>query len=64
MTEPITFTEPSYALFDVDQNAVLTTQWGNLAIFTVRSVAEQWAARSGRNIIVIPVEIKRGGYDA
>ena len=60
MTEvPITFREPSYALFDVDENAVLTTQWGNIAIFSTRIVAEQLAARSGRNVEVIPVMIQR-----
>ena len=42
---PVTFREPSYALFDVKENAIRTTQYGNLAIFSVRAVAEQWAAK-------------------
>lgn len=55
---PITFDEPSYALFDVEKNAVRTTQWGNLAIFSVKSMAEQWAQTSGSKIRVVPVSIK------
>lgn len=54
---PVTFREPSYAIFDVEKNAVRTTQWGNLAIFSVRAVAEQWAATSGAKLKVIPVLI-------
>lgn len=55
---PVTFVERSFALFDVDQNAVLTTQFGNLAIFSPRGIAEQWAAKSSRKIEVRPVYIK------
>lgn len=59
---PVTFREPSYALFDVDQNAVCTTEHGNLAIFSVQAMAELWASKTGRNIIVIPVRISRDGH--
>lgn len=34
--KPITFEALSYALFDVDSNAVLTTHHGNLAIFSTK----------------------------
>ena len=54
---PITFRESSYALFDVKENAVRTTQFGNLAIFSVRAVAEQWAARCGDDVKVVEVSI-------
>jgi hypothetical protein len=54
---PITFEAQSFALFDIDANAVLTTRWGNLAIFSVRAVAEQYASESRRNIKVVPVKI-------
>lgn len=57
---PITFTDLSYAIFDEDANAVCTTEWGNLAIFSVRAMAEQWAKKSTRKLTVIPVAIKRG----
>lgn len=57
---PITFEALSYALFDNDQNAVLTTVHGNLAIFSTKGMAEACARTSKRNITVIPVEIKRG----
>ena len=57
-TTPITFTEPSYLLFDIDQNAVLTTQFGNLAIFTVKRMAEMWAQKSSKNIEVRTVRIR------
>jgi len=58
---PITFEAPSFALFDVEQNAVRTTRWGNLAIFSVKSVAEQVAQQSGENLKVIPVWVKPTG---
>lgn len=54
---PITFLESNYALLDEAQNAILTTQWGNLAIFTVRSVAEQYAKQSKRRVRVVTVHI-------
>src|SRR5262245_60364749 len=54
---PITFEAPSFVLFDEDKNAVLMTQWGSLAIFNVRAVAEQHARQSARRIKVIPVSI-------
>jgi hypothetical protein len=57
---PITFTDLSYAIFDVEANAVCTTEWGNLAIFSVRAMAEQWARKSSRKLTVIPVTIKQG----
>lgn len=58
-TQPcITFTAPSYALFDLTANGVLTTPHGNLAIFTVKSVAELWARNSKSRIVaVVPVRI-------
>jgi hypothetical protein len=59
---PVTFREDSNALFDVDQNAVCTTEHGNLAIFSVRAMAEIWATKTARNIIVVPVRIARGGH--
>jgi len=55
---PVTFTEPSYLLFDVDQNGALTTLHGNLAIFSTRSMADLWAYKSKKNIKVIPVRIE------
>jgi hypothetical protein len=58
--QPITFEALSYALFDVAQNAVLTTAHGNLAIFSTKGMAEIWARKSVRNITVIPVQITRG----
>jgi len=57
---PITFEALSYALFDLDQNAVLTTAHGNLAIFSTKGMAETFARVSVRNIKVIPVQITRG----
>jgi len=59
MNNPVTFEELSYALFDVDQNAVLTTALGNLAIFNTKPIAETWARSSKRNIKVISVKIER-----
>jgi BarA-like signal transduction histidine kinase len=56
---PITFREASYAIFDTQANAVRTTQFGNLAIFSTRIVAEQWANKSGVHCIVVPVLITR-----
>lgn len=55
--KPITFEAPSFALFDVDANAVLTTAHGNLAIFSTEGMAQHWARSSSRNIRVIPVNI-------
>jgi hypothetical protein len=56
---PITFTEPAYVIFDVELNAVRTTEWGGLAIFSTRSVAEQLASRSASRLEVLPVRITR-----
>jgi len=56
--DPITFTEPSYALFDVERNAVLTTAHGNLAIFSTLGMAQAWARSSSRRIEIIPVRIR------
>ena len=54
----ITFTAPSYALFDLTMNGVLTTPHGNLAIFTVKGMAEMWARNSKTRLIaVVPVRI-------
>lgn len=55
---PITYREPAWALFDLDLNAVLTTQYGNLAIFNVKAMAEAWAQKSTRNIEVRAVRIQ------
>jgi hypothetical protein len=55
---PVTFVEPSYALFDVDANGVLTTKHGSLAIFSTRGMADLWASRSARRVVVKPVYIK------
>lgn len=54
---PFTFTAPSFAILDVDQNAVITTQWGNLAIFNVKAVAEQVVKQSRRNLKIVAVMI-------
>lgn len=55
---PITWEAPSFALFDVEANAVVTTVYGNLAIFSTRVMAQQWARRSARQIKVVPVLIR------
>ena len=54
---PITFRESSYAIFDVKENAVRTTKYGNLAIFSVRAIAEQLAAKSGSDTKVVEISI-------
>ena len=58
MDDPITFEAQSFALFDVEQNAVMMTGYGNLAIFNTRNVAQIWADRSGRNVRVVAVTIR------
>lgn len=58
---PYTFQAPSFALLDEAQNAVLTTQWGSLAIFSTRAVAEQVADQhrvAYPKVKVVPVAIK------
>lgn len=55
---PITFEALSYALMDVEQNAVLTTAHGNLAIWSTKGMAEAWARSSNRNLKVVPVRIQ------
>ena len=57
---PITFEALSYALFDVDENAVLTTVHGNLAIFSTKGMADVYARSSKRNLKVVPVQITPG----
>lgn len=57
--EPITFREPSYALFDVEQNGVCTTALGNLAIFSTEGIARIAAATSTRNLQIVKVWITR-----
>ena len=57
MSTPITFTAPSYAILNIDQNAVLTTRWGNLAIFSTRAVAEQVLRQTPGNLRIITVII-------
>jgi len=54
---PITFEALSYALFSLDDNAVLTTAHGNLAIFSTKGMAELWAKSSKRRIRVVPVQV-------
>lgn len=56
--DPITFSAPSFALFDVDANGVLTTVHGNLAIFSTKAMAELWAKSSRRTLKVLPVLIQ------
>lgn len=55
--EPITFREPSWLLFDVDRNAVLMTEHGNLAIFNTEAMAKYWAERSAKNLEVRAVYV-------
>jgi uncharacterized membrane protein len=60
MTEPVTFTDPAYLLWDTKLDMARTTKWGNLAIFTVRAVAEQVCAQNPgtkvRAVLIRPVE--------
>lgn len=56
---PITFREPSYALFDIDANAVLATEHGNLAVFSTRGMAELWASKSAKRIEIVTISIRR-----
>jgi hypothetical protein len=57
---PVTFREPSYALFDVEQNAVMTTAHGNLAIFSTKGMADVWARTSSKKVEVRTVYISPG----
>lgn len=54
---PVTFTEPCYLLFDIDQNAVLTTEFGNLAVWSTKGMADVWKSRSAKNLKVRAVRI-------
>lgn len=54
---PITFEAPSFAIFDIAQNAVRTTEWGSLAVFSTRIVANLVCARMP-GCKVVPVWIK------
>lgn len=54
---PVTFVEPAFVLFDVEQNAVMTTAHGNLAIFSTKGMAEVWASRSTKKVEVRAVYI-------
>lgn len=54
---PVTFEEPSYLLFDLDDNAVLMTVHGNLAIFNTKGMAEAYAKTSSKRIEVRAVRI-------
>lgn len=45
MTQPITFTTPSYCVMDMARNAVFTTVFGNLCIFTIEALAEKATAQ-------------------
>lgn len=55
--DPITFTESAHVLYDVEQNAVLTTRWGNLAIFSTAAMAAEWQRTSRRNLKIVEVRI-------
>jgi hypothetical protein len=61
--EPVTFVEPSYVLFDVEQNAVMTTVHGNLAVFSTEGMAKVWASRSLKKIKVMAVRITPCFFD-
>lgn len=52
---PVTFREPAYALWSTKAQAVMTTEHGNLAIFSTKSMAELYAKQGG--FTVIPVTI-------
>jgi hypothetical protein len=54
---PITFTHSCWAIFDPAENAVRMTEFGSLAIFNTRIVAEQMAATSGSALMVVEVRI-------
>ncbi len=60
LDELVTFTAPSFAIFDSERNGVCTTPHGNLAIFSVRKVAEAVINSSSRSyaLRIIPVWIK------
>ena len=45
MSNPVTFREPSFVIYDIAEGAVRTTKWGSLAIFSTRTVAEQVLAQ-------------------
>lgn len=58
---PITFTEPSFILFNVTRHAVCMTPIGHLAVFTTKNIAEACAKSThnqiGDEIIVLRVQI-------
>jgi hypothetical protein len=61
MIEPIAFVAQSFAVLDVELNAVISTRFGNLAIFSTRGVADHYAALSalaGVRAKVVPVIVK------
>jgi hypothetical protein len=57
---PVTFREASYALFSVEENAVMTTVHGNLAIFSTKGMADIWASHSAKKVEVRTVYISPG----
>jgi arginine decarboxylase-like protein len=63
MTDNGTFTETSYLL--MTQGMAMTTQHGNLAIFTTKGMADQVAAANARlmnaQVLVQPVTIRPAG---
>lgn len=62
METPITFEAPSYAIFDIAENAVRTTQWGNLAIFSTVAVANNILRQLPPGTCkIVPVWIKPTG---
>jgi hypothetical protein len=57
LRDQVTFRERSFAVVDADVPGVLTTEWGNLAIFSTEGMAQHWARQSNRNLTVVPVRI-------
>lgn len=58
---PFTFVAQSFAVLDSSAGAVLTTRFGNLAIFSTRKVADHYAALStaaGRPAKVVSVTVQ------
>ena len=62
----VTFTEPSYLVWDVARDGACTDPIGRLAIFSTRSMAEEAIARStfGSKLTIVPVMIRPVAKDA
>lgn len=56
MKDIVTFTEPAYIIFDTNANAVRTTVYGGLAIFSTKGMADSVVAHMP-GCKVIPVYI-------